>query len=86
MRRRPTPNASACLNLSQMSESELAELARRGETIACSHTALKHYLVITPEGRLSIRTACNTHGYADPTNSLSHVLQRFLQLYTATAA
>lgn len=85
MPRRPMPHASACLNLSHMSECALAELAKRADALAGAETALRHYLVITPAGRLSIRTAHDTGG-AKPNGSLAHVLQRFLQLYSATAA
>jgi hypothetical protein len=82
-----------CLNLSVMSEDELASLATCEGELAFNGSDLDHYLVITPDGRLSIRAvlgddirAAIDAGDVRRSGNLKQVLLRFMQLYTARAA
>jgi hypothetical protein len=82
-----------CLDLSIMSEEELADLAiRRGE-LNVEGAELEHYLVMTPDGRLSIRRVlaedlgtAAAAGDVRRSGTLKQVLLRFMQIYTARAA
>lgn len=79
-----------CVNLSDLSEDELADLATRDCDFDGAH--LEHYLVIRPDGRLSIRPALANDirsavaaGDVSRSGSLKQILLRFMQIYTARA-
>lgn len=80
------------MNLADMSEDQLADLATGGD-LDFEGAQLDHYLVMTPDGRLSVRAMLGSEARtklvrADlrRTGNLRHVLLRFLQIYTARAA
>ena len=79
-----------CVNLSDMTEEELADLAINGFDPDLDDADLDHYLVITPEGRLSVRTALGsdlhdavTRGDVHRSGTLKQILLRFMQIYVA---
>ncbi|MGE3475906.1 MAG: hypothetical protein AB7H70_08865 [Rhodospirillaceae bacterium] len=81
------------MNLSDLSEDELADLAIRGFDVDVEGAAVEHDLVITPEGRLSIRAAPGSdirdaaaNGEIRRSGNLKQVLLRFMQVYSARAA
>lgn len=79
-----------CVNLSDLSEDELADLATREGDLDFEGAELEHYLVITPQGQLSVRAqlgsdirAAVAAGDVRRSGNLKHVLLRFMQVYTA---
>ena len=81
-----------CVNLSDMTEDELADLAING-SLDFRGADIEHYLVMMPNGRLSIRAALGediraamARGDVSRSGNLKHVLLRFMQIYTARAA
>ena len=81
------------MNLAELTEDELADLAMNGGELDFAGAELDHYLVIMPDGRLSIRavreselreTAAN--GDAAQGGNLKQVLLRFMQIYSARTA
>lgn len=93
-----TPSCAAmswreCMNLSDLTEDELADLATRGFDFDFEDAHLDHYLVITPEGRLSIRAVLGNdiqdalaRGDVRRSGTLKQVLLRFMQVYSARTA
>lgn len=82
-----------CVNLSEMTEDELADLAMRRGELDFEGAKLDHYLVITPGGRLSIRAALGSEiqsavatGDVRRSGNLKQVLLRFMQIYSARTA
>lgn len=82
-----------CLNLSDLSEDELADLVTRGFDFDLEGADLEHYLIITPEGRLSVRSALSSdireavaNGDVHRSGTLKQVLLHFMQLYSARTA
>jgi hypothetical protein len=82
-----------CVNLSDLTEEELADLATRDEEFDFEGANLDHYLVITPGGRLSVRAELGSDirsaldaGDVRRSGNLKHVLLRFMQIYTARTA
>lgn len=81
------------MNLSDLSEDELADLATRGGDCEFEGAHLDHYLVITPEGRLAVRAVLGSDihdavatGDVRRSSNLKHVLLRFMQVYSARTA
>jgi hypothetical protein len=81
------------MNLSELSEDELADLATRSLDFEFEGADLDHYLVITPEGRLSVRAVLGSDihdavakGDVRRSSNLKHVLLRFMQVYSARTA
>ena len=81
------------MKLSDLSEDELADLAMRGCEFDFEGADLDHYLVITPEGRLSVRAVLGTDihdavtkGDVRRSSNLKQVLLRFMQIYSARTA
>ena len=81
------------MNLSDLTEDELADLATRGLDFDFEGADLDHYLVITPEGRLSVRAGLGSdireavaRGDVHRSGTLKQVLLRFMQVYSARAA
>jgi hypothetical protein len=81
-----------CVNLSDLTEDELADLAINGR-LDFEGADIDHYLVMMPDGRLSIRAslgddirAAMARGDINRSGNLKHVLLRFMQIYTARAA
>ncbi len=79
-----------CMNLSDLSEDELADLAARNFESDCDDAELDRYLATTPEGRLCVRAALSrdiqsavASGDVHRSASLKHVLLRFMQVYSA---
>ncbi len=82
-----------CVDLSNLTEEELAELALSGDAFDFEGADLDHYLIITPEGRLSVRSSLAAdirtavdRGDVHRSGSLKQILLRFLQIYSARAA
>jgi hypothetical protein len=83
-------NWKDCVNLSDLSEDELADLAMQGGGLEIEGAELDHYLVITPKGRLAVRAALASEirsavaaGDLRRSGNLKQVLLRFMQIYTA---
>lgn len=81
------------MNLSDLTEDELADLATRGFEFDFEGADLDHYLVITPEGRLSVRAVLSddiqnaiASGDVRRSGTLKQVLLRFMQIYSARTA
>ena len=71
----------------------LADLATREGALDFEGAELDHYLVITPDGRLSVRAVLGSDirdavadGNVRRSGNLKQVLLRFMQVYTARAA
>jgi hypothetical protein len=86
-------NWKDCVNLSEMTEDELADLAMRRGELDFEGANLDHYLVITPGGRLSIRALLGSEiqsavatGDVRRSGNLKQVLLRFMQIYSARTA
>jgi hypothetical protein len=82
-----------CVNLSDLNEDELADLATRDFEFDFEGANLDHYLVITPEGRLSVRAVLGSdireavsNGDVRRSGTLKQVLLRFMQVYSARTA
>ena len=78
------------MNLSDLTEDELADLATGGLDFDFEGADLDHYLVITPEGRLSVRAALGgdireaaLRGDIRRGGTLKQILLRFMQVYSA---
>jgi hypothetical protein len=85
-----TMNWKECVMFSDLSEDELADLALRADELAPDTGDVEHYLVITPEGRLSVRsvlvddiTEAMSCGDIRRSGSLKQILLRFMQIYSA---
>lgn len=86
-------NWKDCVNLSDLSEDELADLAMREGELDIEGAELDHFLVITPSGRLAVRAALAGEirsavaaGDVRRSGNLKQVLLRFMQIYTARTA
>lgn len=82
-----------CVRLSEMTEDELADLATREGDLDVEDAHLDHYLVMTPDGRLSVRAVLETdiraavaNGDVRRSGNLKQILLRFMQIYTARTA
>jgi len=83
-------NWKDCVNLSDLTEDELADLAMQGGEIEIEGAELDHYLVITPKGQLAVRAALASEirsavaaGDVRRSGTLKQVLLRFMQIYAA---
>lgn len=83
-------NWKDCVNLSDLSEDELADLAIQGSELEIEGAELEHYMVITPKGQLGVRAALASEihsavaaGDVRRSGNLKQVLLRFMQIYTA---
>lgn len=81
------------MDLTNLTEEELADLALSSASFDFESSDFEHYLIMTPEGRLSIRStlAADIRAPADSgeiqrSGSLKQVLLRFMQVYSARAA
>lgn len=86
-------NWKDCVNLSELTEDELADLALRDGDLEIEGAERDHYLVITPQGRLSVRAVLGSEirnavatGDVRHSGNLKQVLLRFMQIYAARTA
>lgn len=88
-----TMNWKECLSFSDLTEDELEHLALHAEEMEPESRDLEYYLVLTPDGRLAIRTVLADdislalkQGDVRRSGTLKQVLLRFMQLHSAKAS
>lgn len=88
-----TMNWKDCLTFSDLTEEELEHLALHAAEMEPESRDLEYYLVLTPDGRLAIRSVLAEdisqaleQGDVKRSGTLKQVLLRFMQLHSAKAS